>query len=305
VSPASAEVVPALFRGLVDDAGLFPPEALPMPAAIARHRADTAAGSAVLTGRFLCPAGRLDDLLEELGRPGATQTPGRAAPDGTAFPALDSTPAETLPLALISPLAPDMLPEALARVAGDDRVALGGVEGPLGDLAGLAALPAGMPCFVELPVTGEWRDALPMLASTGLSGKVRCGGTRPELFPSPEQLGGFVHACAQLGVPFKATAGLHHALPYRDPATGFTHHGFLNLLLAASRAIAGAAAGDVIAALSMTHADALVGEATALTPDHAAAARQLFVAYGSCSTADPVDDLRTLGLVSGPATVPV
>ena len=37
------------------------------------------------------------------------------------------------------------------------------------------------------------------------------------------------------GVPVKATAGLHHAVGYHDPATGFDHFGFLNLLLAIHR----------------------------------------------------------------------
>ncbi|GAA4225625.1 hypothetical protein FHR32_002249 [Streptosporangium album] len=59
----------ALFRGLVDDAGLFPPTALPMAEALRRHRADLAEGSPVLTHRFLCPASRLPELRAHLGSP--------------------------------------------------------------------------------------------------------------------------------------------------------------------------------------------------------------------------------------------
>ncbi|WP_406311689.1 hypothetical protein OHA77_23620 [Streptosporangium sp. NBC_01639] len=59
----------ALFRGLVDDAGLFPPTALPMAEALRRHRADLAGGSPVLTHRFLCPASRLPELRAHLDSP--------------------------------------------------------------------------------------------------------------------------------------------------------------------------------------------------------------------------------------------
>jgi hypothetical protein len=55
-----------LLAGLVDDAGLFPPSWLPMDAALARHRA---ASSPMLSGRFLCPGDRVDELLAALDGP--------------------------------------------------------------------------------------------------------------------------------------------------------------------------------------------------------------------------------------------
>jgi hypothetical protein len=56
----------ALLEGLVDDAGLFPPTWLPMDEALARHRAST---SPMLSGRFLLPADRIDELLPLLDGP--------------------------------------------------------------------------------------------------------------------------------------------------------------------------------------------------------------------------------------------
>lgn len=47
----------------------------------------------------------------------------------------------------------DALPAALARIAGGSRIVLAGVEGSPGDLAALTGIPAGVPCFVEVPVT--------------------------------------------------------------------------------------------------------------------------------------------------------
>lgn len=51
-----------LLTGLVDDAGLFPPSSLPMDAALKRHRA-SASSSPLLSGRFLCPGDRVEELL--------------------------------------------------------------------------------------------------------------------------------------------------------------------------------------------------------------------------------------------------
>jgi hypothetical protein len=55
-----------LLDRLVDDAGLFPPTSLSMPDALARHRA---VSSPMLSGRFLVPGDRLDELCTLLDGP--------------------------------------------------------------------------------------------------------------------------------------------------------------------------------------------------------------------------------------------
>lgn len=50
-----------LLAALVDDAALFPPGNVPMPA-VAAHRRHRAAPHGELVGRYLCPASRLDEL---------------------------------------------------------------------------------------------------------------------------------------------------------------------------------------------------------------------------------------------------
>ncbi|MFL6056508.1 MAG: hypothetical protein ACJ72W_26960 [Actinoallomurus sp.] len=234
--------------------------------------------------RFLCPAGRLPELSGALA-------------DGDRFD-----------LGLITLLDPETVRRALDLPAGEPRLVLAAVEGPLPSgtdpveaarqaLGVLAELPADLPCHVEVPLTDGWRGALGVLAEGGRGAKVRCGGLRPELFPTVEGLAAFLHACAELGLPFKATAGLHHAVRYRDERTGFTHHGFLNLLLAVCRAVDGGSSGDVAAVLRSADTAALAAEARAV-PEHVAGrARTLLVAYGSCSTAEPLEDLQALGLV--------
>lgn len=281
-----------LLTALVDDAGLFPPEELPMSAALARHRADSAAAHPVLTGRFLCPAARLPELTAAL------------------------EPADRLALGLITPLDGDAARQALERLAGEPRLRLAATEGPLpaADTSAEAArravtevrrlsglLPEGVTHYAELPVTGDWSEALAVLADAGLGAKVRCGGVRAELFPTVAQLAGFVHTCAGLALPFKATAGLHNAVRHRDPRTGFTHHGFLNLLLAVCRAVDGGTPDDLAAVLSETDPSVLAEQARQVGEGTAERARALLVGYGSCSTREPIDDLRELGLVDAPA----
>lgn len=280
--------VPSLLRALVDDAGLFPPEQLAMDAAVARHRADQGAGHPMLTHRFLCPASRLPELRGRLGERDAFR------------------------LAIVLDTGLAGLPLALDEVASDPRLTLELVEVPLPSeadqpaaakeaLDALADRPAA--AYLEPQRGPGWLEAIGVVAGwegpARRGAKVRCGGLRAELFPSPEELASFIHACWRAGVAFKATAGLHHAVRARDERTGFVHHGFLNLALAACRVVAGATVADLAAVLACGDAEALVAEARGLAATTAEAARSLFVAYGSCSTAQPIEDVRALGLLGG------
>ncbi len=258
-----------LFRGLVDDAGLFPPAALSMAAALARHSADRDGASPVLSHRFICPAERLSELSTHL--------------EGE------------IDLLLLCPL-DARLPAALDAVRADDRLRLAAVEGVISESE--PPVETGVPVYAEVPVRGQWEPLLDKAASWGLSVKVRCGGTTAALFPTAAELGGLIHRCVARGLSFKATAGLHHALPYRDEATGFSHHGYLNLLLAAARAVGGASAAETAAAFEVAEAAQACAELQAIDLEQARATRALFSSYGSCSTSEPLEDLTTLGLLA-------
>jgi hypothetical protein len=98
-------------------------------------------------------------------------------------------------------------------------------------------------------------------------------------------------------VPFKCTAGLHRAVRHRDAATGFEHHGFLNVLLAA--ATADHLAVDVIASvLDATDSATILTGLGSLGADGIALARRRFVSFGTCSVTEPVDDLVALRLLA-------
>jgi hypothetical protein len=274
-----------LFDGLVDDAGLFPPEKLSMTDAVGRHRADSAAGHPVLNHRFLCPVSVLGELRALL------------------------RPDERWRVGLIVDVGLDTLPAALHTADADERLLIETIElrlpgagDPRSAVEQVTSVASGLRCspaiHVELsPAVRGWQDALDAVADAGLSAKVRCGGVEAAAFPTPEQLGSFLVAAVRRGIAFKATAGLHHAVRYRDPSTGFTHHGFLNLLLGICRATEGADVNHVAAVMRIDDHDALAERTRALAPETAARARVLFRAYGSCSTSEPIEDLSALGLL--------
>jgi hypothetical protein len=278
-----------LLAALVDDAGLFPPESLPMAGALARHRADEAAGHPMLSHRFLCPASRISELRTEWAR---------LAADGGEGP---------LRLGVILDTGLDGLDAAQAEVAEDPLLALEMVEVPAPSPeavdAALEAVAGFEPAvFVEGPRSLDWLKAVAGAGAgeqcSRLRGaKVRCGGARAELFPTPEELAAFVCACFEHGLPFKATAGLHGAVRHRDEQTGFVHHGFLNLVLSAVVAAMGATVGDVAVVLAATDGPALAAEALAVSERAMSAGRLLLRAYGSCSTSEPREEAAALGLL--------
>ena len=139
--------------------------------------------------------------------------------------------------------------------------------------------------YVEVPPGAD----LEPVRDAGRRAKIRCGG---DAVPSVGQLASFIRRCRELTLPFKATSGLHHAVP-----TG-GEHGFLNLLAAA-------VFGDEEDALAERGAGAFRLDAggfrwrdRAAGPDQIARVRRgLFVAIGSCSAQEPADELRALRIL--------
>lgn len=285
--------VPALLARLVDDAALFPPGSATMADAVAGHLAARAGDRAGLVGFFLCPVSRLPELIAEL---------------------VKVKPADPVELSLVVNNGLGGVPKAVSTVEGrNNLLRLRMVEMPAPpdvDSVWLERVSEFVPEDVvrvvepRRPQEGqaasehaEWLDGVRRVARHGCWPKLRCGGQQPGMFPTVDVVAGFLAAVSAEGVPFKATAGLHHAVRHVDEETGFTHHGFLNLLVAVSRCLAGRGSDEVVAALAATDRDALVAEAGALPEATARSVRQVFASYGSCSLAEPVADLELLGLL--------
>jgi hypothetical protein len=284
--PADA-VLPVLLE-LIDDAAVFPPGNAPMPAAVAGHRAAHSGPNASLIGRFLCPASRIPEL--------------RSLLDVGADPHHPLAGSSPIRVSIVADTGVDGLPRAMADVAADPRLVLEAVEvllppGVSGRAAlaeathrVLAYIPSALPAYVELPLADNWETVLDVLSTAGRGAKLRTGGTAAAAFPTEAQVAGVLAACAPRQVPLKCTAGLHRAVRHRDPETGFEHHGFLNLLVAAAHA---RAEQDPIPALSERDGHRLAAEVWTLSAD----VRKLLAGFGTCSLAEPIADLTQLGLL--------
>ncbi|AEV82970.1 hypothetical protein ACWT_1951 [Actinoplanes sp. SE50] len=265
----------ALFARFFDDAALFPPGNAPMAAAVPAFLDRLATPHAPLVGPFIAPAARLAEVAAHL-RP--------------AGPPLD--------IALIA--APADLPAAVDKIDKTPGMRLVAVEAPVAvDAAHTRSavrviadsLPPGLPAAVEVPRTAARDEVLDALAGTRCRAKLRTGGVRADLFPPVEELAATIRACITRSVAFKCTAGLHHAVRHTDPATGFDHHGFLNVLLAAAHPDAAETH------LARTDAARIAADLRAWSPATAVRARAAFTGFGTCDLADPVNDLAHLGLL--------
>ncbi len=284
-----------LLRGLLDDASLFPPGNLPMPAAAAAHFRHETAWFSELTGPFVCPENRLRELSTVL--------------TVAATPWID--------LSVVVTGGAPAIAAATDAVARDPRLRLRAVEVPAAKggnpaaavaevTAALDAVPlAGAVGYIEipLPALGDPAAAGPLLATTdghGYRPKLRTGGTVAEAFPDEATLAACLVAVAGRRIPFKCTAGLHHAVRHTAADTGFEHHGFLNVLLATGAAAAGAEAGEVAGLLAERDPGRVAAAVKALDEDAAGQIRWLFTSFGTCSVDEPVADLVSLGLLSRP-----
>jgi hypothetical protein len=253
-------LLPVIER-LFDDAGLFPPAAHSMSDALWLHHRSRQGPFNALVGPFIVPAARLDEM------------------DACVAGGAPRPPELSL---VVAPGEPSWRRVAL-------RPGVVQVEAPLG--ARLPEDAARLVRYVELSSHGDVDNEVDTIARAGARVKVRCGGMTPDAVPSPKRLAEVLTACARRRVSLKATAGLHH--PFRSHATG--QHGFLNLLAAASAAVAGEGIGGLAALLDL-EVDA--ADDVMLRLDRTS--RSLVSSIGSCSIDEPVEDLLALGLLLPP-----
>jgi hypothetical protein len=284
----------------VDYAGLFPPASLSMEGAVSEYAARRRSAEAWMLGRFILPASRLSELLEAA----RAHLPERASVEPWALSAL-----------LGADVHGDSALVASFNTRHAGRAVVYAVElkasGKDDAAAALDALPAGPSAFVEMSLDGDLGSVLPLLRQRGARAKVRTGGVVPEAIPATSDLARFIAACAEAGVAFKATAGLHHpiraerALTYVKDSPRAVMHGFLNVFAAAAFARTKATPADLEAVLAEEDPNAfrLDDEALAwrhlhVPTDAIAAARQGFAtSFGSCSFGEPVADLEALGIL--------
>jgi hypothetical protein len=275
-------LVPTLFAGLVDDASLLPPSLTGLSDAYAKHAEHRAAWYSALIGPLLVPASVISAAV----------------------------PAPDLPVALLGDVGISAVPVAVEKLRAcgavvfhlEVAVARRG-EDPQPGLAALRTL-AGqekdLQVYAEIPLSWGLLAALDAVAEARGDGlriapKFRVGGLAAELFPTPVELAAVICACRDRELPFRLAAGMRHAIRHTDPETGFTHHGFLNVLAGSGLAADGGEVAEVAEALAATHPLPLVEPARSRRDGP----RPLFVGFGAANVVEPLTELVRLGLING------
>jgi len=293
----------ALLEGTIDYAGLFAPASLDMRTSVGNYSRYRNHPQHWALGRLVLPVARLDEFMN-------------AQEDAVSEPWH------------LSGIVSAAIASDLAAVDEFNRKASGAVidsvEVRACNLEEIELIrihrPAGATVLYE--ITPERADELlPILRSIGGCAKLRTGGVVAEAFPPVEHMAEFIACCAELGVPFKATAGLHHPLrcmrpfTYEPDAPEGWMHGFLNLFTASAIAWCAVRSGNAVprAALATCLADteranwhfgedALTWsgdrEPVRIDSDALRLTRsRLALSFGSCSFEEPMQDMCELDLL--------
>jgi len=239
--PSGAQV---LLAGAVDYAGLFPPAALSMPEAVAEYRRSRAAEDAWALGRFVVPAPRLVEF-------------GSAARAQSLLPA-------TVPFGISALVGDDVQGHhaAIEQFNLDGRDQGGSVDAvecrasSIEEVHRLAERFGGVfECWIEVPLDASLPLLLDAMIRTPARPKIRMGGIEAGAFPGVDQVVQFLVEVVGRGLPFKATAGLHHPVrgefrfTYDQDSPSGVMYGYLNLLLATATLQAGGTAAEARAVL--------------------------------------------------------
>jgi hypothetical protein len=288
-----SEAVDVLMAQVIDYAGLFPPAECPMQEAVRNYGHYRRGPHARMLGRFVLPVARLPEFVRDLARERG------AGPEG-----------------------PWLLSLLGSKDAGADAEIMQGCQraGTCFDSIELRAqssdevtqllalYPDDIPRYLEFPPE-RVKQIAPLLAGRGVRAKIRMGGTTVQAIPEAGVVAQFLATCAEHKVPFKATAGLHHAVRVAAPLTyaadspSATMHGFLNLFFAALLAYEGAEREVVTAVLQEEERGAFhasrdeffCNQRSFSTVQIAKARRKFILGMASCSFLEPLLDLQELG----------
>jgi hypothetical protein len=283
VRAGAGEVNEELYLGLFDDAGMFPPAILPADRAVSEHARHSLSWYDTFVGPLVCNDSRVGLVDEHAARLGLA--------------AID--------VSVVVPDGLDAVDKALSAVDRCSRLRIRALDTPLANhplrkaIAVCEDLAArGVDMYVEIPITHLSDRDVHQLCTANLSVKLRTGGTTTGAFHTEDELARAIVLCASERLRFKCTAGLHNAVRHRDTGTGFEHHGFLNIALAA-RAAAGTGSVSVVREILAERDPVVVASKTReLASRDVAAIRSLFASFGTCSITEPIDDLLSMGLVT-------
>jgi hypothetical protein len=169
----------------------------------------------------------------------------------------------------------------------------------------------GYQLYFETPAE-MWRSLLPAIGAAHARAKIRTGGEVPTAIPEESRVLEFLRLASERRIAFKATAGLHHPLrsmrrlTYKPDSPTALMHGFLNVFYAAVLLWHEPERRQEAAwMLNERDADSITMDEMTMTWHNSGvtltaqqieqARRQFCIGFGSCSFAEPIDDLRMLG----------
>jgi hypothetical protein len=284
----------ALLTTIVDYAGLFPPAQLDFAAAIAQYQHHQTEPQSWMLGRFVLKLSQVEQFQQSI----SVNNP------QVVSLILDGEPEVALKQLTVM------------NQSGPSSIQIASLEIPTYPLSQLVEilpqLPEEIEVYCEIPWEQDWESYLKVLSSYPVGVKIRTGGLTPQAFPSSEQLGFLIFSLAQAGIPFKATAGLHHPLPTISPLSPEPNgllasmHGFLNVAIATSFAYAQKTTLKNIQAIleTKTLKDFNFTDQEIGWLDHQLnlaeiqrARSQFFRSFGSCSFQEPIEDLKQFSLL--------
>jgi hypothetical protein len=290
------KAIHVLLQHSIDYAGLFPPAALEMQPAVDNYARYRRSEDSWALGRFVLPSSRLAEFSRASSRYDAPSNAGERWP----LAALAGNQLEA-DLAVISDF------NRRSPIAEVDTLEIRcDSPGQIGEF--MRRVSGRLQTYVEIPIDRDPAPLLAMIRQTGARAKVRTGGITRDAFPSSGSLIRFIASCIRLGVPFKATAGLHHPvraeyrLTYAPDSERGSMFGFLNLFLAAAFLRARMdeeQAHEVLqerspAAFRIEN-QSISWQGGRLDLDDLRRARQeAMISFGSCSFDEPLRELQSL-----------
>lgn len=318
----------ALLEQIIDYAGMFPPAQLPPPAAVGNYVRYRESPEGWMLGRFLCPAGKLPELLplcQEWFTPAQPLRLSILATNAQNAMELKNTLSQDFSVmrSFLSKCGKQAVMEGLEIRVPPISSQQPGVEVKeivLTTAKKIEELGCPItPWYETTPGPGLARNAEHLILCLGASNKVsrempwvcaqpagwklRCGGPDPAAIPSSSQIADLLSSCHSAQVGFKATAGLHHPFRNFDPGLQTYLHGFINLFLAAVLSYSQVEKRKIISLLDDTEPAHFHFEDAGVrwkehfvTTAHISHLRtKMATSFGSCSFEEPVADLKALG----------
>lgn len=160
--------------------------------------------------------------------------------------------------------------------------------------------------YLEVDTSRDCRGLIASMADLDVAAKIRTGGIQASAHPSVEDVAVFLEATHAAGVPFKATAGLHHPLRHHAPSVDTKQYGFINIFLSACMLFADKVDPDQLRQLlaeesweSLSVSEEAIGwNSLAVDLEDIIEARECYChSFGCCSFDDPINDLTALNLL--------